>query len=68
MKKNESFLADSPEGRLKLLRDVTFSYQEVPDGKQRAGKLIDILSEAVYAYVKRNGSIRKQSPLSGAHN
>jgi hypothetical protein len=39
-----------------MSRDVTLSCQEVTDGKQRAEKLVEILSGAVYAHLKKGVS------------
>jgi hypothetical protein len=68
VKKKESFLADCPERRPKLSRDVTLSYQEVPDGKQRTERLAGILSEGVYTYLKHKGRSHKRSPFRGKEN
>jgi len=47
---------------------VIETIEEVADGNQMAEKLVDILSEAVYAYLKRKESVLKQGPLSGEEN
>ena len=49
----KSSLSNATEGRPRMPRDVTFSCQEVTDGKERADKLIEILSGAVHAHFKK---------------
>jgi len=50
------------------LADPTVSYLEASDQEQRMEKLIDILSEGVYAHLKKKGLARKQSPPRGKEN
>lgn len=54
--------------RLAILADPTVSYLEASDQEQRMEKLIDILSEGVYAHLKKKGLARKQSPPRGKEN
>ena len=49
-------------------RQVFETIQETPDGKQRTDKLVDILSEAVYAYLKQKALVRRESALRGKEN
>jgi len=51
-----------------VFRKVEISYAEetVEEGKPR--KLVEILSEAVYAHLRHKGSVRKESSPSGKEN
>jgi hypothetical protein len=51
-----------------VLRKVEISYVEAMGEEGKPRKLIEILSEGVYAYLKHTASLRKQSPLSGKEN
>jgi hypothetical protein len=50
-------------GRQIVLRKVEVSLVEVPDKESRRERVAEILSEAVYAYLKHKGFGRRESPL-----
>lgn len=41
------------------IKQIEFSYIEVPNEKERIEKITDILSEGVYTYLKEQGLLRK---------
>ena len=55
-------------GQQIVLRKVEVLYVEEIEEEGKPSELVEILSEAVYAYLKHNGSVRKESPLRGKEN
>ena len=50
-------------GQYIVLRRVEISYLEADEEEGKLKKVTEILSDAVYAYLKHTGPLRKQSPL-----
>jgi hypothetical protein len=44
---------------------VETDYREVPDEAERLKRAVRILSEGIYAYLKRRGQLTKNGPLEG---
>ena len=40
-------------------KKIEFSYKEAPNEDERLEKIIDLLSEGVYAYLKKQGLLKK---------
>lgn len=54
--------------RLAMLKGPVVSYVEGSDEESRRGRITEILSEGVHAYLRHKGSVRKQPPLRGKEN
>ena len=51
-----------------VLRRVEVSYAEATEEEEKLKKVAEILSGAVYAYLKHKSLVRKQSPLRRIEN
>ena len=51
-----------------VLRRVEVWYVEATEEEGKLRELVEILSGAVYAYLKHKGSVCKESPLRGKEN
>jgi len=51
-----------------VLRKVEISCVEATEEEGKLRKLVEILSEGVYAYLKQKGRLSKKSSLSGKEN
>ena len=51
-----------------MLRTVEVSHVEATEEEGKPRKLVEILSEAVYAYLRQTGRLRKESSLLGKEN
>jgi len=65
----EKILVPCPRSnRRGTVRNVSFSPIEVSDVEQRTERLMDLLSQGVYAHLKNKEALRKGSPLRGKEN
>jgi len=55
-------------GQQIVLRKVEVLYVEATEEEGKPRKLVEILSEGVYAYLKHKALVRKESPLRGEEN
>ena len=65
---NQAIKVEGVRGQGIVLRKVEVSYVDATEEEGKLRKLVEILSEAVYACLKHKGSVRKQLPLSGGEN